>query len=163
MSDKCYPLERGQMAPTSSASSPNTTTQNQQQVPNSQDGGRDAQEEQLSKIASSSLAAHFAKQVQNPILYQQQVPDSQDGRRDAPEEQLRTITSPSLAAHFADQMQVPIPYQQQRHLAVGNPQTPGSKPYPKVILAQSFRDRASSNMMVWSFVQAMDNMAEGRV
>ncbi|KAH0548097.1 hypothetical protein GP486_008170, partial [Trichoglossum hirsutum] len=154
MSDERYPVEM----PTLSVSS-SDTTQNQPHVSDSQDGGRGN---------DGIVMSDERYPVEMPTfnaLSQQQAPDSQDEGQDAPEEPLGTITvtSPLLARHIADQMQNPVPYQQQRHRVVGNPQTPGSKPFPKVILSQSIRDRASSNMMIWSFVQAMDNMAEGRV
>ncbi|KAH0553082.1 hypothetical protein GP486_006723 [Trichoglossum hirsutum] len=158
MSNKRYPPEM----PISSASSPDMT-QNQQHVSNGQDGGRDNDSIIMSDELYPMEVPTFSASSPNTTQNQQQAPDSQDEGQDTPEEPLRTITltSPLLARHFADQMQNPVPYQQQRHLVVGNLQIPG--PLPRVILSQSIRDRASSNTMIRSFVQAMDNMAEGRV
>ncbi|KAI9866925.1 MAG: hypothetical protein M1813_000322 [Trichoglossum hirsutum] len=156
MSDELYPMEM----PTFSASSPNTT---QKYVSNGQDGGRDNNSIIMSDELYPMEMPRVSTSGRNTTQNQQQAPDSQDEGQDTPEEPLRTITltSPLLARHFADQMQNPVPYQQQRHLVVGNLQIPG--PLSRVILSQSIRDKASSNMMIRSFVQAMDNMAEGRV
>jgi hypothetical protein len=105
----------------------------------------------------------FSASSQNLTQNQQQVFDSQDKRQDAPEEPLHTIklTSPLLARRFDDQMQNPILYQQQQYLVVGYLQI--LSPFSKVILSQSIKDRASSNVMIWNFVQAMNNMAEGQI
>jgi hypothetical protein len=168
MSDEHYPFEM----PTFSASVLNML-QSQQQAPEGQDGGPDNDSIIMSDEHYPVEMPTFSASVLNMLRNQQQARgsqdeqalDSQDEGQNASEKPLRTftITSPLLACHFGDQMQNPVPYHQQQHRVVGNPQTPGSKPFPKAILCQSIRDSASSNMMIRSFVQAMDNMAEGRV
>jgi len=146
--------------------------QSQQQAPEGQDGGSDNDSIMSNEhypvempTVSASVLNILRNQQQARGSQDEQAPDSQDEGQDAPEKPLCTftITSPLLACHFADQMQNPILFQQQQHRMIGNLQTTGSKPFPKAILCQSIRDSASSNMMVRSFVQAMDNMAEGRV